>query len=176
MNNFSTIVWLLPIVFMIHDFEEIIFFKSWLDKNREYLTKKFPKIAKRLLPRYANLSTSSFALAVAVLFVLLSMITLGSVILNNYLFWLSAFMGFFAHLLMHLGQWIIVKRYIPAIGTTFFALIYCIYTLYVIITNDMFQISEIILCTMIGLGIVGVVLLGVSFLFANKLNKNNETP
>ena len=165
MNNYSIIIWLLPIVFMIHDFEEIVFFKSWISKNKNYLSEKFPKISKRFLPRFDNLSTSAFALAVAEEFVLLSLITLGSVFFDNYVLWLAAFMGFFVHLLIHFGQWIILKRYIPAIWTTFFALIYCVYTLYEIVVKDnMFQISEIVLWT-----IIGFVLLGVNLLFAHKL-------
>ena len=165
MNNYSVIIWLLPIVFMIHDFEEIIFFKSWINKNRDYLAQKFPKISKRFLPRISNLSTSAFALAVAEEFVLLSLITLGSVLFDNYVLWLAAFMGFFAHLLVHLVQWIILKRYIPAIWTTFFALIYCIYTLCeIFVKDDIFQISEIVLWT-----IIGLVLLGVNLVFAHKL-------
>jgi len=55
MDNYSTIIWLLPIVFMIHDFEEIIFFKSWMNKNKDYLIEKFPKISKHFLPRFVNL-------------------------------------------------------------------------------------------------------------------------
>ena len=40
MEKFGIIIWLLPIVFMIHDFEKIIFFKSWISKNKDYLTEK----------------------------------------------------------------------------------------------------------------------------------------
>jgi len=164
MEKYSLIVWLLPIVFMIHDFEEIIFFKPWITKNKGYLTEKYPKISKRFLPRMENLSTSAFALAVAEEFLLLSLITVGSVIFDSYFLWLAAFMGFFVHLLVHLLQWIIMKRYIPAIGTTFFALIYCFYAFYEIISNNVFLISEIVLWTIIGLGLVGV-----NLIFAHKL-------
>jgi len=164
MEKYRLIIWLLPIVFMIHDFEEIICFKPWISKNRDYLTEKFPKISKRFLARFDNLSTSAFTLAVAEEFLLLSLITVGSVLFNNYLLWLAAFMGFFVHLLVHLGQWIIMKRYIPAIWTTFMALIYCIYALYEIISNSVFQISEIVLWTIIGFGLVGV-----NLIFAHKL-------
>ncbi len=164
MEKYSILVWLLPIVFMIHDFEEIIFFKPWISKNRDYLTAKFPKISKRFLPRMEILSTSAFALAVAEEFILLSLITAGSVIFENYFLWLAAFMGFFVHLLVHLGQWIMLRRYIPAILTTFFALIYCIYTLYEMIENNLFQTSEIVLWTIIGFGLVGL-----NLLFAHKL-------
>jgi hypothetical protein len=150
---------------MIHDFEEIIFFKSWVNKNKDYLAHKFPKISKRFLSRLDNLSTSAFAVAVAEEFVLLSLITLGSVLFDNYVLWLAAFMGFFAHLLVHLIQWIILKRYIPAIWTTFLALIYCIYTFYEIsVKNNIFQTSAIVLWT-----ILGLVFLGVNLIFAHKL-------
>ena len=164
MGKYSLIIWLLPIVFMIHDFEEIIFFKPWINKNKDYLTKKFPKISKRFVPRMKNLSTSAFTLAVAEEFLLLSLITVGSVLFNNYLLWLAAFMGFFVHLLVHLGQWVILKRYIPAIGTTFLALIYCAYSMYKIIIDEVFHPSEILLWTIIGFGLVGA-----NLVFAHKL-------
>lgn len=111
-----------------------------------------------------NLSTPAFVLAVAEEFLLLSLITVGSVFSDNYFLWLAAFMGFFVHLLLHIGQWIILKWYIPGIYTTFFALIYCIYALYKIVSNNVFQISEIVLWTIIGFGLVGV-----NLLFAHKL-------
>jgi len=164
MDKFSTIIWLLPIVFMIHDFEEIIFFKPWLNRNKDYLAKRFPKISKRFLLRFDNLSVSAFAIAVSEEFVLLSLITLGSVLFDNYHLWLAAFMGFFIHLLAHLVQWIVLKRYIPAIVTTFLALIYCTYSLYEIISNEIFQPFELVLWTIIGFGIVGV-----NLVFAHKL-------
>lgn len=164
MEKHSIIIWLLPIVFMIHDFEEIIFFKPWINNNKNYLTEKFPQISKRFLPCIENLSTPAFALAVAEEFLLLSLITVGSVFSDNYFLWLAAFMGFFVHLLLHMGQWIILKWYIPGIYTTFFALIYCIYALYEIVSNNVFQISEIVLWTIIGFGLVGV-----NLLFAHKL-------
>jgi len=164
MDKFNTIIWLLPIVFMIHDFEEIIFLKPWISKNKDFLKEKFPKITKRFLVRFDHLSISAFALAVAEEFVLLSLITVGSVLFDNYLLWLAAFMGFFVHLLVHMAQWIILKRYIPAIGTTFIALIYCTYSLYRIIADNLFQISEIVLWTIIGFGLVGV-----NLVFAHKL-------
>jgi hypothetical protein len=163
MDDYITIIWLLPIVFMIHDFEEIIFFKSWINKNKDALTEKFPKMSK-LFHHFDNLSTPAFALAVAEEFVLLSLITLISVFFDNYVLWLAAFMAFFIHLLMHLGQGIILKRYIPAIWTTFFALIYCVCALYIIMTNGIFQISEMILWTIIGVGAGAV-----NLIFVHKL-------
>jgi len=41
-----------PIVFIIHDFEEIIFIQSWISKNRYYLYEKFPKLSKKVIASF----------------------------------------------------------------------------------------------------------------------------
>lgn len=164
MIDFKTIVWLLPIVFMLHDFEEIIFFKSWITKNKENLSKKFPKLSKRFFARFENLSVQGFTLAVAEEFILLSVITFLSIIFESYLLWLGIFMGFFIHLLVHLIQWIVFRKYIPAIYTSIISLIYCAYSLDFILSNNLFEIKDIIIWTFIGFGIVIV-----NLLFAHKL-------
>ena len=33
---------LLPLVFIVHEYEEIIMFRRWIDRNREELRKRFP--------------------------------------------------------------------------------------------------------------------------------------
>ena len=38
----ETLMWLLPIVFMLHDFEEIIMFKPWMNANCAALEKRLP--------------------------------------------------------------------------------------------------------------------------------------
>lgn len=43
MTKLETIVLLLPIVFMIHEYEEIIMFQNWLGNNRNELKRRFPK-------------------------------------------------------------------------------------------------------------------------------------
>ena len=164
MSNHNIIVWLLPIVFMIHDFEEIVFFKDWIDKNKGYLEERFPRLSKLFIRRVGSLSTPAFALAVAEEFVLLSAITLASALWACYELWLAAFMGFFVHLLIHLVQWVILRRYIPALFTTLLILPYCIYTLYIIGVNNIFTIPEIALWTIVGFGLVAV-----NLIFAHKL-------
>lgn len=162
--DFSFIVWLFPIIFMLHEFEEIIFMKHWLSKNKTFLSKKFPKIAERFLSRFENLSTPAFTVAVAEEFILLAVITIVSVLFDTYLLWLGIFMGFFIHLLVHLVQWIIIRKYIPAIYTTIISLIYCIVSLIYMIEDNLFQIKEVLLWTIIGFTIVVV-----NLIFAHKL-------
>jgi hypothetical protein len=162
--DFKTIVWLLPIIFMFHDFEEIIFFKSWIAKNKKTLSERFPKLSRRFLGRFENLSVQAFSLAVAEEFVLLSLVTVLSVISESYLFWLGVFMGFFIHLLVHLLQWFVLRKYIPAIFTSIISLIYCFFALNFMLRNNLFEIQEIILWTVIGFGIIVI-----NLIFAHKL-------
>jgi hypothetical protein len=154
--DFSTIVWLFPIVFMLHEFEEIIFFKPWIRKNGIYLSERFPWLAKRLLPRFESLSVPAFTVAVAEEFILLSIITALSVLFDDYLLWLGVFMGFFVHLLIHLGQWLMLRKYIPAIYTTIVSVIYCLFSLTYILKEKLFQGNDLLIWTFAGFGIVAL--------------------
>lgn len=49
MTKLETIVLLLPIVFMIHEYEEIIMFQNWLGNNRNELKRRFPKFEQFLV-------------------------------------------------------------------------------------------------------------------------------
>ena len=43
MNELELIVSLFPIVFMLHEFEEIIGFKTWVIKDGLWIAKKYPQ-------------------------------------------------------------------------------------------------------------------------------------
>ncbi|HBG42724.1 MAG TPA: HXXEE domain-containing protein [Porphyromonadaceae bacterium] len=154
LENFTRIVWLLPVVFMLHEFEEILFFRQWLHKNKVFLSQKYPKVSAFLLVRVGHLSTEGFVLAVAEEFVLLSVVTVLSVVFDCYWLWLGVFMGFSVHLLVHLLQWIAFRRYIPGIYTTLLALVYSVWAFRFIVVYDLFTWKEIILCTIIGFAAV----------------------
>ena len=106
----ETIVWLLPVVFMIHDFEEIIMIPLWLEKNREEVLSRFPKLGNRILAQFGKLSGTGFIVAVLEEFVFISLLTL-------------------LHLFLHVGQFLVFRKYIPAIVTSVLSMIYCLYAL-----------------------------------------------
>lgn len=169
MTSFQLLVCLLPVVFMLHDLEEIIFLKSFITQNKDYITKRFPRISEKMLPRLERLSTEGFALAVAEEFVQLSVVTFGSVFFGSYYLWLSFFMAFAVHLVMHLVQWLIVRRYIPIVVTSLLALAYCIYTLVVVVDQNIFQLTEILISTAIG-----IVVAYFNLVFAHKLGEKYD--
>jgi hypothetical protein len=104
--NLNSLIAVFPVVFMFHDFEEIIFFKTWLTKNSDFLKEKFPEISRRILPHLEKLSTAAFSLAVAEEFILISIITFTSIWLKNYFLWFAIFIAFSLHLVAHIIQWI----------------------------------------------------------------------
>jgi len=168
--EFINIIWLLPIIFMLHDFEEIIFIEWWTQKNKVVLLKKYPKIAQR----FTEFSTASFALAVSEEFILLIIITSGSLIFNWYYLWFGALVGFFIHLVVHIIQWIIFKKYIPAIVTTIPAIIYSIYAIYYIYNNTTMTILFSIIWSTLGIIIV-FINLNFAHKLARKFDKINRT-
>lgn len=143
MNDIKVMVWLFPILFIFHDFEEIIFMQTWIKKNRSYLCERFPTLSKKLLPHFDNITTSSFALGVAEEFILISIITIVSYVTNWYILWVGLFVAFTSHLVIHCFQALIVRKYVPAIITSILCLPMCIY----IIKHSvkLFQLDTVIL-------------------------------
>lgn len=127
MNNIQAIIWLFPIIFIFHDFEEIIFMQSWIRKNRNYICERFPNLSEKFLPHFDNITTSSFAFGVAEEFILISIITIMSYMMNSHRLWLGLFIAFTIHLLMHCLQTLIFRKYVPAIATSIICLPICIY-------------------------------------------------
>lgn len=84
MTKVELIMMLLPIVFMVHEYEEIIMFKNWLSNNRNELKRRFPKF-EQFLARggHFDYSTATFAVGTAHEFLLISIVSFSAVMLIN---------------------------------------------------------------------------------------------
>lgn len=159
--KFISLVWLFPLVFMFHDFEEIIFIQWWERKNKLVLIKKYPWIFKVVS---IDLCTAAFSLAVSEEFIILVLITLTSIIFKWYYLWFGAFITFFVHLIMHLIQWIAFKKYIPAIATAIPSMIYSAYTIYYIYNICKFNLLQLIMWS-----ILSIIFFLINLIFVHKL-------
>lgn len=166
MNNITTIVWLFPILFMIHDFEEIIFVKAWREKYKHYLDtctmKKKP---------FADFeSTASFSIEVEILFLIFSFISLLSVIFNYYYIWYGFFFFITVHfVLIHFLLVFKFKHYVPGFVTSIIFLpisIYLLYTSALILGYTLINIA--IACTICS------VLSYIIYVFLHSIEKNLE--
>ena len=158
MNDIKVVVWLFPMLFIFHDFEEIIFMQAWINKNRRYLCERFPTLSKKLLPHFDNITTSSFALGVAEEFILICIITVVSYVTNWYILWVGLFIAFTLHLVIHCFQVLIVRKYVPAVITSVLCLPICIYIVKYVV--KLFQLHTIILYSILAF-IIMVVNLGI---------------
>ena len=124
--NLPALALSLPLVFMLHDFEELIGAEPWLRANRAALLQRFPRLAPRLVAQLERMAGAPFTYSVFLLFALLSFYT---ALCGDYRLWYGVLAVFTAHLLVHLLQWALWRRYIPCIITSLLALPYGIWAL-----------------------------------------------
>jgi len=140
-------MWLLPIVFMIHEFEEIIFLNSWITKNKEYIHQRLPQIAKIFLSRLEKMSTPAFALAVFEEFILLSALTFICVEFKYFSLFAALSIAYLVHVIVHIIQSIALKKYIPAVGTGIITGLYNVFALYYLNLLDLLNWKTIAFLT-----------------------------
>ncbi len=156
-------VWLFPILFIFHDMEEIIGFGIWIKKNRTMLDERYPKISKI----YDNYSTEGMALAVFEELVICILFCILALALKNTVFWLIWFGGFVAytfHLIIHVGQSLVIRKYIPALITSIIALPISIWVI-----NRCVQELNCGIGTLILFSLLGILIVGLNLKFAQSL-------
>ena len=162
---------LLPIVFMIHEYEEIVMFKNWLGNNRNELKRRFPRFERVLARRgHFDYSTSTFAIGTAHEFVLISVISLSAVWLRAFQWWFAALTGYSVHLLMHIVQWIVYRKYVPVIITSLLTLPYCIYSFAEFSKVTVLSFSQMVLWAAIGI-VLTILSLFSAFFFMDRFQR-----
>ena len=126
----DTMMWLLLVIFMFHEFEEIIMMKPWITMNINNLRQRFPVFAPWLLPHFERISAPSIALIVAVEFLMVSVLIYVAVEFELYALWTSFLLIFTFHLVFHITSFILYRKYVPVIVTSIITIPYCLYALY----------------------------------------------
>src|SRR5690606_41502752 len=82
MVDIQTLIWLFPIMFILHDFEEIIMVEKWLKTNSKKIYDLLPeKMADRVIQQF-SMTTAQFAVAVLIIFLFVASST---IMANQYL-------------------------------------------------------------------------------------------
>lgn len=111
-------IWFFPLLFIVHDMEEIMGLGLWLKRNRSFLDEKYPKISNT----YRPYSTEGMTAAVMEEMVLCLIICIITKLTEFYGLWLGAFVAYAIHLVVHISQSIVIRRYIPASITSILCL------------------------------------------------------
>ncbi|HOO71339.1 MAG TPA: HXXEE domain-containing protein [Spirochaetota bacterium] len=159
----ETLLWLFPVIFMIHDFEEVIFLKPWLRRNKESLAEAFPFFA-RVMAHIDGLSTPAYTLVVAEEFLLLSAVTLVCAEFELFNVFAAVQLVFMVHLIVHAAQVILIKRYAPVIVSTLIAGVYSMYALQYLFLNGLLFYRHVLIFSLIA-----AVFFGLNFMVAHFL-------
>lgn len=131
--DLKTLIWLLPIIFIFHDLEEIITIESSMSANKgNYPKTNFVRLALRMR---GKLGSTAAQLAVSATWILLfiSFITLMTAHFSSngggFLLFTAILNLFVLQAFMHIVQTIMFRGYTPGIMTSLFLLIpYCLLT------------------------------------------------
>lgn len=145
-------VWLFPVLFIFHDMEEIIGLGIWYKNNKDMLDKKFHKVSKI----YENYSTEGMALAVFEEFILCIIICIIAIFKGTYALWLGVFIAYTIHLIIHIGQSIVIRKYIPALMTSVIAIPISICIIRECILLLGYEVSTVVLVSVIGIVVVAL--------------------
>jgi len=143
------LIWLFPIIFMIHEFEEIILMRWWLGKNKEPIIRKYPNLGKRVLGQFESISTEAFSLIVAEEFFIVSVIVIISAFTKNFELYLGLIVAYFIHLLTHLIQTIVIRKYTPGIITTFLTGLFCLFVFIRFINNELLSFNRTLIYSVV---------------------------
>lgn len=147
----AVLLWLPCALFVIHDLEEALFLMPWLHRNQKMLALRFPLLSYRILRHFDRISAPIFAVMAAEELALLVAVTVYAQLWGQYTLWLALFLAFAIHLALHLAQWLVVRRYIPALATSLLCLPICIWLLFAIENSRPFSVRELVLCALLGL-------------------------
>lgn len=157
------IILLFPLAFIIHDGEEIATQHKWMLTHKETLVHRFP-FAKPMVEHLSGLSTKAFT--IAVLEELALILIASACVVADIPFateaWAIMFMAFSIHLLIHVGQGIIMRGYVPGLITSVLTLPYS----YI----GMQHVCEIFSATeLLTYGAIGIVAMVANLAFAHWL-------
>ena len=104
-------VWMLPILFILHDFEEMIFMPLWKKRHHQKLL-TFKK------PFFGSVTQgSAFAVGVLEEFIILVFISGFCQITHNSLLYLSFVIAYTAHFIIHYIMCLQFRGYVPGVVT-----------------------------------------------------------
>ena len=156
-------IWLFPIIFIFHDMEEVIGFGIWLKKNEKMLAEKYPFVQKA----YKDFSTEGFALAVYEEFIVCVVFSALAEYTHMEIFrllWLGGFIACTMHFVLHIGQCLVVRQYIPALITSMICL-----PVSVLIIADCISMLECSVVKIIIFSVIGIIIAGLNLKFAQSL-------
>ena len=156
--SFITIV-----LFMIHEFEEIIFIKKFIEKNKVVKDMKNELFVKK---KESYPSTETTSLMIAEEFIILSTLLFIASEFRMYEIVLSLFIVYIAHLVPHIYDALRYRKFSPGSWTSFIIFPLGILIIWNVILNKEINLVIFILCVII----IGFLMI-LNLIFLHKISK-----
>ena len=151
------------VLFMIHEFEEIIFIKKFIEKNKVVKDMKNELFVKK---KESYPSTETTSLMIAEEFIILSTLLFIASEFRMYEIVLSLFIVYIAHLVPHIYDALRYRKFSPGSRTSFIIFPLGILTIWNVILNKEINLVILILCVII----IGFLMI-LNLLFLHKISK-----
>ena len=151
------------VLFMIHEFEEIIFVKKFIEKNKVVKDMKNELFVKK---KESYPSTETLSLMIAEEFIILSTLLFIASEISMYEIVLSLFIVYIAHLVPHMYDALRYRKFSPGSRTSFIIFPLGILTIWNVILNKEINLVILILCVII----IGFLMI-LNLLFLYKISK-----
>ena len=151
------------VLFMIHEFEEIIFIKKFIEKNKVVKDMKNELFVKK---KESYPSTETTSLMIAEEFIILSTLLFIASEFRMYEIVLSLFIVYIAHLVPHIYDALRYRKFSPGSRTSFIIFPLGILMIWNVILNKEINLIILILCV-----IIIRFLMILNLLFLHKISK-----
>lgn len=159
------------IVFTMHEFEEVLFLTKWLNKNGNILKNKFRKRPINKIVK--EMDEVKFGLIVLEEYLLLLGSLIYVVLTDKNIIFVGVVIGYTFHIIVHIIQALVAKRYIPGLSTGIISGGISIYIAYKMINLYAYHFIDIIEATFIIFSVIVLNLLICHFV-VNKLFERND--
>lgn len=151
MNDIRMFVWLLPLLFILHDMEEVIFAAHW--KKKEPSLKKYA--FKNFIPFGTVSSAEECAIGVSEELLILTAVSFISVLSGKYGVWFGLMVAVTLHLLLiHIIVGTMEYHgYVPGLVTAILTLFPCTYVIVIAQKILQYSIVELFIYSLIGVAI-----------------------
>lgn len=157
----QTLVWLFIVIFVIHDLEEIIWVEPWIKKNGKQVITKLPAKMQRQMEKMFNITSSQFAIAVLLEFLIFIPFTYVAAEQGKFFIFIAINSLFLLHVFTHVGQSIYLKMYTPGvISAVIFVLPYTLYVFHTLLSKELVTWTEVLYSVPVGFILIPIVLIG----------------
>ena len=119
-RSLALTLWLLPVVFIIHDGEELLTMPGWIANHQQQLGQlaRRSEVAAKVV-RSLPTTTTQVAIAIGFILLLFVGVTIGASSSSKHGFWVypyaSLLGGLFLHVFTHIAQALLVGGYVPGV-------------------------------------------------------------